>query len=85
MTGNIDRLVLLRDGDSLVAAEVIDFKTDLIDAQNEVELRMRVEYYRGQLNAYATAVARTYGLTQDCISLQLVFVSRGTIVDVSQR
>ena len=34
LTGFIDRLVLLEDAGQVVAAEIIDFKTDLFDAQD---------------------------------------------------
>ncbi len=79
MTGAIDRLVLLRQGEELVAAEVIDFKTDRIDPHDKQAVRSRIAHYRGQLVSYGAAVAHTYGLSPERISLQLAFVRAGLV------
>ncbi|MCA9028434.1 MAG: UvrD-helicase domain-containing protein [Planctomycetaceae bacterium] len=83
MTGAIDRLVLLEQGEKVVAGEVIDFKTDRIDFHDERAVRARVIHYREQLLSYREAVARTYALPPDCISLQLAFVRGGVVCLVS--
>lgn len=82
MTGAIDRLVLLKQGEQLVAAEVIDFKTDRVDPHDEPAVRSRIAHYRGQLVSYGAAVGHTYGLSPDRISLQLAFVRAGIVSHV---
>ena len=46
LTGSIDRLTFLYDADSIVGADIIDFKTDRIEMAGLAE---RTEYYRPQL------------------------------------
>ena len=80
LSGQIDRLVLWYDGDRLVAADVIDFKTDRVAADNPVALADRVEHYRPQLAAYCRALTRLYRLAADHVSARLVFVEPGIVV-----
>lgn len=82
MTGALDRLVLLRDREGVVAAEIIDFKTDQIDADNQFALSRRVAHYREQLLSYASAVSQAFDVSPHRISLQLAFVRSGTSVNV---
>lgn len=75
LTGNIDRLVLLSRGPELVAAEVIDFKTDAI--QSESQLVERLEFYRPQIEAYRRAIMAVTGLATERIAARLLFVAAG--------
>ncbi len=56
LSGFIDRLVLLEDGGRVVAAEIIDFKTDAFDAQDQQQLSAKIAFYAPQLQAYRRAV-----------------------------
>ncbi|MDP7274518.1 MAG: PD-(D/E)XK nuclease family protein, partial [Planctomycetaceae bacterium] len=80
LNGTIDRLVLLRHGDAIVAADTIDYKTDHVEGQDAVD--KKVEYYRGQLEAYRNAVRRVFGLDDDHIATRLAFLGAGQLADV---
>jgi ATP-dependent exoDNAse (exonuclease V) beta subunit len=82
LSGKMDRLVVLRDGDRTVAAEVLDFKTDAIPPDDPEALAARVAWYRPQLEAYRRAVAALLGLTSDGVSARLVFTEPGLVVPV---
>ena len=79
LSGCLDRMVLVYKGDQLVGADVIDFKTDFVDANS---LSERTEYYRPQLNAYRQAVSQLTQLSSDKITARLVFVESGQVVIV---
>ena len=77
--GSIDRLVVARDGDRAVWAELLDYKTDRVSGD---QLAQRVEFYRPQLNQYARVVAEQTGLNVEDISTRLVFLSAARVVDL---
>ena len=79
LSGTIDRLVLLYDGDRPVAADVLDFKTDVVSADDPQAIAARVEEYRPQLAAYRRAVAALFHLAPARISARLVFVTPGEV------
>ncbi len=79
LRGVIDRLVLLYDADKVVAADVVDFKTD-----EEFPDDSRLQEYRQQLKAYETVVKKQYGLPSSAISLRLAFVTLEREVDVKR-
>ena len=75
LSGSIDRLVLVYQNDRVVAADVLDFKTDAATTPEKVtEL---VDHYRPQLEAYCQAVANMYRLGAAQITARLLFVSCG--------
>ena len=78
--GSIDRLVLLRHAGAVVAADTIDFKTDHVEDQAEIDAK--VEFYRGQLQAYRDAVRQLFGLEDNQIATRLAFLGPGQVVDV---
>jgi len=82
VTGFIDRLVLMYAGQTLVAADIIDFKTDAVPSDDQAALTAKVEYYRPQLNAYRRAVAKTTQLAPERISARLLLVAPGLAVNV---
>jgi hypothetical protein len=93
MGGVIDRLVLARSGpegpgeggpaaESVVAAEVVDFKTDEVDEGDTERLAERTEFYRPQVEAYREAVAAIYRLPPPAVRGRLVFLAAGEVVDV---
>ena len=77
--GIVDRLVLVYENDRVVAADIVDFKTDQIDDTN---LTDRIEFYRPQLKAYRSAVETMVGIEKTQISTRLVFVQTGQVVQV---
>ncbi len=79
LAGKIDRLVVLYDGDIPVGTDVIDFKTDVIPADDAPALAARVEVYRPQLEAYRRAAVRLSGLPEDRVVARLVFTEPGIV------
>lgn len=75
LSGTIDRLVLLYNGSDLMAADIIDFKTDKLNFEDPVELKNRVKHYQPQVEAYCRAVSSIFGLPLERISARLVFVT----------
>jgi ATP-dependent exoDNAse (exonuclease V) beta subunit len=84
LSGIIDRLVLLYDGQQLVAADIIDYKTDAADRDNQRQLDQLVEFYRPQLAAYRRAVAAVFRLPPNQICTRLLFVSVGAARDAEE-
>ena len=80
LSGSIDRLVLVRQAAKLVAAEVIDYKTDTVTST--AQLRELTEFYRPQLEAYQRAAARITGLSADRITAKLAFLSADEVVPI---
>ncbi|HTN77873.1 MAG TPA: UvrD-helicase domain-containing protein [Pirellulaceae bacterium] len=78
-TGSIDRIILTWEGERVVAAEIIDFKTDSIPAD---ALSNRTTYYRPQMVAYQQAVQKLYRLAASAVTARLVFLEVGQIRDV---
>jgi len=83
MTGSIDRLVLMRQGGKVVAADVIDFKTDEIGSDGESTVRDRTEFYRPQVEAYQRAVSKMYRIESERIVGRLLFLSAGIVRSLS--
>ncbi len=80
LSGVIDRLVLWSSGDRIIAAELFDFKTDLVnDAASFTE---RVETYRPQLDSYRRAVVQLFSLKSTQVAAKLLFVQRDEVVEV---
>ncbi len=80
LNGSIDRIVWIYAGETLVAADIIDFKTDLVEDDDAIDKKR--EYYRPQLESYRDAVCRMSGLTTQQVIARLVFVGRGLVVRV---
>ncbi len=78
VAGTIDRLVLIYDGETLLAADVIDIKTDVLKTKNALD--ERVEYYRPQIEAYRRSLASAFSLSLEQITARMVFVHRGVAV-----
>jgi ATP-dependent exoDNAse (exonuclease V) beta subunit len=76
--GHVDRLVLLYDGPRLAAADVIDFKTDVLPTKKA--FKDRVAFYRPQLEAYRRSLAKTLRLSPERIAARMLFLDAGTSV-----
>jgi ATP-dependent helicase/nuclease subunit A len=79
LRGTFDRLVVLYDGDRAVGADVLDYKTDELSADDPGAIAARVEQYRPQLDAYRCAAARLLGLAPDRVSARMLFVGPGVL------
>ncbi len=77
MQGFIDRLVLVYQGDRLIGADVIDYKTDPVDEQS---MGQRIEHYRPQLEGYRLAVSKFASLPLEKIAARIVFLETGNVV-----
>jgi ATP-dependent helicase/nuclease subunit A len=82
LSGSIDRLVLIIQDDSVVGAEVIDFKTDTVLIDDDSRIEETVEHYRPQQEAYRTAVSRLFGLPASKVRLRLLLVSPGLVKEL---
>ena len=82
LSGTIDRLVLIYDGDKIVGADVIDFKTDAVSPDDPETLNATVEHYRPQQEAYRSAVAKMFQLEPDKISARLLLLAAGVVKDL---
>lgn len=80
LSGSIDRLVVLWDGDRPVWAEVLDYKTDVLPAGDAAAAATRADFYRPQLAAYRRAAAALLGLPPEQIAARLLFLVPGTVV-----
>jgi ATP-dependent helicase/nuclease subunit A len=80
--GIIDRLVLVHQDGRVVAAEIIDFKTDALADATPEQIRQRAGEYRPQLQAYRRAVAKLCGLQPEQVSASLLMLEPGVIVDL---
>jgi ATP-dependent helicase/nuclease subunit A len=76
-------LVRIYDGEKLVAAEIIDYKTDDITKSGSKSLKNKVDYYGPQVAAYRRAVASMTGLDSAKISAKLLFVGLGIVQEIS--
>lgn len=84
VSGSIDRLVLMYRNDRLLAADILDFKTDVMRANGE-DQRDRQAHYHAQLACYARAVAGIYQLAEHRISTRLVMLSTGRVETIDWR
>ena len=80
--GFIDRLVLIQRAGQVVRAEILDFKTDSIEAGDEATLAARTDHYRPQIAAYRNVVREQYGLAESDVSGKLVFLGAGVVREV---
>ncbi|QDT32686.1 UvrD-helicase domain-containing protein [Thalassoglobus polymorphus] len=81
LTGSIDRLVTISRDSTVLAAEIIDFKTDALP-NDLIAINDRVEYYRGQIQAYVQAVSNFYKISPQQISSKLVLLKLGRVINV---
>lgn len=77
LRGVIDRCVLGYDGDRVVKAEILDFKTDQRETQISLEswVQDRVSHHGPQLNYYRRVIAEQYGIDPSDIQVTLLLLS----------
>ncbi len=72
--GVFDRVILRRGADGTpVSAEIIDFKTDRLDANNTLD--RAAAHHRSQMEAYRSALSALTGLPESAIGVTLLFTS----------
>jgi ATP-dependent exoDNAse (exonuclease V) beta subunit len=77
--GLIDRLVVWEEEGRVSGAQVLDFKTDLLDGSDPDAVAARAEFYRPQIDAYRQAVAGRYRLDLPSVSGKLLFLRIGAV------
>lgn len=78
--GRIDRLVILKDGERTVGADIVDFKTDIkIPEPGTPEW----EGYARQLDEYRKVVMKQYNLPKEKVAARLAFVTHGKVIQVA--
>lgn len=83
LSGTIDRLVLIYNDNQLLAADIVDFKTDKLNFEDASEIQKRADHYRPQIEAYRRAVQSIFGLEMERICGRLVFVGGGVVYGFS--
>ncbi len=79
VTGAFDRVVVVRQDNRPVRADLIDYKTDSVSKQ---DLPQRVNHYRPQVEAYRGALAAMLRLKLTDIRARLLFVEPGVCCDL---
>lgn len=79
--GTIDRLVLLSVHGRLVAADVVDFKTDRFAGERHAWIEARRAHYGPQLHEYRNAVMSCFGLGSAQISTRLLLLEADAVVE----
>jgi ATP-dependent helicase/nuclease subunit A len=81
--GSMDRVVLTTQHGRVVAADLLDFKTDAVDPERDARgFAERVEHYRPQIAAYRAALVRRLGLPASGVTAALLFTRSGRVVDL---
>ncbi|HWB08112.1 MAG TPA: UvrD-helicase domain-containing protein [Pirellulales bacterium] len=85
LSGTFDRLLLIRSSATrrLVAAEVLDYKTDAVAAGDPQAVGNIVDRYRPQLSAYREAVCRMFGLPNKRVMTRLAVIEAGEVLEVA--
>lgn len=82
VSGSIDRLILFQRAGRVVAAEILDFKSDAVFGDITAHSARLIEHYAPQLDCYARAVARIYELPRTAIATRLVLLATREAVRV---
>jgi len=83
LTGFVDRLLLIYQGNRLLAADIVDYKTDTIDPSDPRALQAAKERYRPQQQAYRSAIAQVFQLPTTQVHASLLFVTAGVEVPIA--
>jgi ATP-dependent helicase/nuclease subunit A len=81
LRGFIDRLVIMRVDERIVAVDICDYKTDRIN-NNASKLQASVSHYRPQIAAYRNAIAQMFALEPLQIGARLIFTHAGVQIPV---
>jgi ATP-dependent exoDNAse (exonuclease V) beta subunit len=83
--GTIDRLVLVRENGRVVAADVVDFKTDRLSGDADLWRKEKAAHYAGQLEEYRKAVRHITSAPQLPVSTRLLLMEDASVVEVPGR
>ncbi len=81
--GVFDRVVIQRRAGRIVAAEILDYKTDHLDGPEATALQEAVARYRPQMLAYRAALASMLNLGPAAITAHLLFTGLPRLVPIS--
>ena len=81
--GIIDRLVLFWQEERVIAADILDFKSEVVAIGDAAAIAATAARYQAQLVLYQRAVARLYALDTDRIVTRLLFVRCGMVQRVT--
>ncbi len=81
LSGSFDRLVLWVRSGRVLAADILDFKTDRVSLPDDVA--RQVQFYQPQLAAYRSAASQLYRLPPDRVISRLAFVTSGMVCAVT--
>ena len=81
LRGFIDRLVIMRVNQQIVAVDICDYKTDRVD-DNTDGLTVKISHYRPQVTAYRKAISQMLVLEPSQIGARLIFTYPGVQVAV---
>lgn len=79
--GYLDRLVLMLQGATVVAADILDFKTDQFPEKDSQALSRLGNYYQPQLAAYRDAIRKAFSLPPSAVHACCVFLHTGQTWD----
>jgi ATP-dependent exoDNAse (exonuclease V) beta subunit len=82
LAGVIDRLVLLRENSKIVAADILDYKTDAPSAGQSRFASDLAANYRRQIEAYRRAVGSMCRLDQPRIRARLLFLEADELIEL---
>ena len=74
--------MLGREGEQIVSAHVIDYKTDFIDEENPEAVDLLVHRYAPQLAGYRFAASKLLSIDVSCIDTSLMLLHRDLHVPV---
>jgi ATP-dependent exoDNAse (exonuclease V) beta subunit len=77
--GIIDRLVLFYRGDTVLAADLLDFKSDALAVRDPAAIDQAVARYQPQLTMYHRAITQQCALDVDRIAARLLFLQVGEV------
>jgi ATP-dependent exoDNAse (exonuclease V) beta subunit len=75
--GNIDRLVLIMQNGQVIAADILDFKTDPLPKHDSQALNQLGQHYQPQLKAYREAIQQAFSLSRTAVHARLLFLDVG--------
>jgi ATP-dependent exoDNAse (exonuclease V) beta subunit len=81
--GIIDRLVLFWQEERVIAADILDFKSEVVAIGDAAAIAATAARYQARLVLYQRAVARLYALDTDRIVTRLLFVRCGMVQRVT--
>ena len=82
LVGNIDRLITLYDGEHPVAADILDFKTDVVAPDDQQALDAKSTFYRPQLQAYRQAACAMMRIPDESVQARLLFLQIGKTIQI---